>query len=69
MFDVLDILEAVLALVTILGCVMILFAPFIAYAWYERHECPKLADSRPGFEVLNPHPAHVIEIEPEQTTK
>ena len=55
MFDVLDILEAALALVTILGCVMILFAPFIAYAWYERHECPPHADSRPGFEVLNPH--------------
>ena len=56
MFDVLDILEAALALVAILGSVMILFAPLIAYTWWERHECPPHADSRPGFEVLNPHP-------------
>jgi hypothetical protein len=66
MFDMLDILEAVLALVTILGCVMILFAPFIAYAWCERHEGPKHADARRGFEVLNPHPADAVEDE--QTT-
>jgi hypothetical protein len=56
MFDPLDILLGILALLAIVAATTALFSPFIAYLWYQRSELRAKAEDLPGFPVIDPHP-------------